>query len=398
MKYNFDEIVERRKTGSVKWDFGEGLIKLGFTDRFDEDTLPLFTADMDFAVAPKIVEAMHRVVDQRIYGYTMARPEYYQAIIDWFQRRFDWTIKPEEITYCSGTVFALNIAIRAYSNEGDGVIIQRPVYGPFTKAIESNNRVVANNQMIKDENGYYHPDLKDFEEKAKDPNNKIFILCSPHNPSGRIFNTEDLKAMAKICYENNVVFVSDEIHCDLIRKNKKFTTMAVAAPEYKDNLVTCTGINKTFNVAGLHATHIIISSEELRNKFVATLGGCMPTPFTYNAVIAAYNECEDWLEELKEYLDGNFNWVDNFLKTKMPKVKYVIPEGTYVFWMDFSGYGISTEEIRRRIYVDANVILESGTMFDPDAGAGYERICLSSPRSMIQEAFERIAKAFADLE
>lgn len=396
MKYNFDEIINRRNTGSMKWDFGEMLVERGTTDRFDENTLPLFTADMDIAVPPAIVAAMHRTADTRIYGYTLAPKEYYDAIISWFKRRHDWDIKQEEILFCPGTVHAVGVAIRAFSNEGDGVIIQRPVYFPFTMQIEGNNRVVANNQMLVDEDGFYYPDLKGFEELAKKPENKIFILCNPHNPSGRIFGDADLKEMARICKENDVVIVADEIHGDLIRQDKKFTPIAKIADQV-DHIATCTAINKTFNVAGLHATNVVIPNPVLREAFEKELGWQMPTPFTYNALIAAYNESENWLEELKTYFDGTIDWVMDFLKENMPKVKFVRPEGSYIFWMDFRAYGLAYEELRKRIYTDANVILEPGKLFDPDLEDGYERICLSSPRPIIKEAFERIAKAFEDL-
>ncbi len=396
MKYNFDEIVERHNTGSVKWDFGEMLIQMGFTERFDEHTIPLFTADMDFAVPPCVVDAMHKVADQRIYGYTMPVPEYYNSIINWFKRRHNWEISEEEILYCPGTVHALGVAIRAFTEPGDGVIIQRPVYFPFTSAIERNNRVVANNQMKVNAEGYYIPDLEGFEEQAKKPENKLFILCNPHNPSGRIFSNEDLRTMAKICADNNVVIIADEIHGDLIRKDSVFTPIAKVV-ESLHNIVTCTAINKTFNVAGLHATNIVIQDKELREVFSQELNMPFPTPFTYNAVIAAYNEGEEWLESLKEYLDGTIDWVLDFCKEHLPKMKCVRPEGTYIFWMDFRGYGLTRDEIRQKIYIDANVVLEEGLMYDPDLGAGFERMCLSAPRSLVQEAFRRIAREFEGL-
>ncbi len=396
MKYNFDEIINRRNTGSVKWDFGHMLTQMGYADRFDEETLPLFTADMDIAVPPCIVEAMHRVADTRIYGYTMPVPEYYEAIINWFERRHNWQIKPEEILYSPGTVHALGVGVRAFTNPGDGVIIQRPVYYPFTSAIEQNGRVVANSQMLVDDKGYYVPDLEGFAKVAAKPENKLFILCNPHNPSGRIFTNQDLQALAKICADNGVIIIADEIHGDLIRQDATFTPIAKIA-ESTDHIVTCTAINKTFNVAGLHASNIVIQNAELRATFAKELNMPFPTPFTYNAVIAAYNEGEEWLEELKTYFDGTIDWVMQFCKEHLPKMKCVRPEGTYIFWMDFRPYKLTPEEIRKKIYVDANVILESGTMFDPDQGAGFERVCLSSPRPMVKEAFRRIAKQFEGL-
>lgn len=393
MKYNFDEVINRRGTGSIKWDAEEFIKDWGLTERYDKDTLPLYTADMDIACPPCIVNAMHRVADRRIYGYTMPTSEYFESIITWFKKRHDWEIKKEEIVVSPGTVYALGVAVRAYTNPGDGVIIQRPVYAPFTTAIESNGRVVANSQMLVNEEGYYVADLKGFEEQAKKPENKMFILCNPHNPSGRIFDVEDLKEMARICKKYNVVIVADEIHGDLIRRDSKFVPIVKAADE-TDHIVTCTAINKTFNVAGLHATNVVISNPELRDKFKEELGMNLPTPYTVEAVIAAYTQGEEWLEELKEYLDGTIDWVMDFIKEHLPKVKCVRPEGTYIFWMDFSGYGLTAEEVHQKIYIDANVVLEGGKMFDPDHGDGFERICLSSPRSIIQEAFFRIARQF----
>ncbi len=396
MTYNFDEIIKRRGTDSFKWDSHALLKEWGITDHFDENTISLFTADMDIAVAPAIEAAMHQTADRRIYGYSFPGQDYYDAIISWFENKHHWSIQKEEIIYTPGTVFALGIAIRAYTKEGDGVIIQRPVYAPFTGQIEAHKRVVANNQLLQDETGHYFVNLEEFEALAKKEENTLFILCNPHNPTGRIFSNEELKRMAEICAENNVVIVADEIHGDLIRQDSSFTPM-VKTTDNTDHIVTCTAINKTFNVAGLHASNIVIQNAVLRQKFQETLGFAMPTPFTINAVIAAYTQCDEWLEELKIYFDGTIDWLMSFLQEKMPQVKYVRPEGTYIFWMDFRGYGITAEDIKKRIYQDANVVLESGAMFDPDLGDGFERVCLSSPRPLIQEAFERIAKAFEDL-
>jgi cystathionine beta-lyase len=225
----------------------------------------------------------------------------------------------------------------------------------------------------------------------------MFILCNPHNPTGRIFSDDNLRKMAKICLENNVVIVADEIHGDLIRQDKTFTPILKTA-DSNENIIMCTAINKTFNVAGLHASNIVIPSKTLRKAFKKELGMSMATPFTINAVISAYTECTDWLEQLKTYFDETLDYVMNFLTKNMLKVTFTRPEGTYIFWMDFNGYGISKEEIKKRIYEDANVVLESGPMFDPDLGDGFERICLSSPRPIVIEAFNRIQKAFSDLE
>lgn len=395
MQYNFDEVVSRRGTYSLKWDGGELIKERGLTTRYDEGTIPLFTADMDLPVPQSLIDALHKVVDHKIFGYSVFPDEYYEAIQKWFKKRHDWDIKKEEIVYSPGTVHALNIAVRAFTNPGDGVIIQRPVYPPFTSAIEGNGRVVVNNSLKRDAEGNYSIDFEDFEAHAKDEMTKLFILCNPHNPIGKIFNKEDLSKLADICAENNVIIIADEIHGDLIRRDQTFMPIAKATCN-NDHIITCTAINKTFNVAGLHCTNVIISNLELRERFSGKMGFQLASPFTIAALIAVYNEGEDWLEQLKIYIDETIEWVVAFLKERMPQVKVRIPEGTYVMWMDFSAYGLSPDEIQDRIYNKANVILENGSMFGEE-GLQYQRICLPSPRPIIKEAFERIANEFEDI-
>jgi cystathionine beta-lyase len=395
MKYNFDEIVNRRGTYSLKWDGGDMIKEFGITERYDEETIPLFTADMDLPVPQPLVEALHKTVDHRIFGYSVFPEEYYEAIQSWFLKRHDWKIDKEQIVYSPGTVHALNAAVKALTQPGDGVIIQRPVYPPFTGAIEGNNRVVVNNALIRNEDGTYSIDFEDFEEKAKDEKTKMFILCHPHNPTGRIFTVLELKKLAEICHRHHVVIVADEIHGDLVRKGKQFVPLAKAA-EQTDHIITCTAINKTFNVAGLHCTNVIITDPDLRAAYATELGMQLGSPFAISALISVYNDGEEWLEQLKDYIDGTMELVKSFFAERMPEVKVVIPEGTYVMWLDFSGYRISAEEIHDRIYNKANVILEDGGMFGEE-GALYQRICIPSPRPIIQEALERIAKEFEDI-
>lgn len=396
MKYNFDEIVNRRNTYSIKWDGGDFLRRMGITERYDEETLPLFTADMDLPVPQPLLDALHKTVDHRMFGYSIFPNEYYEAVQHWFKKRHHWDIEKEDIVYSPGTVHALNAAVKAFTNEGDGVIIQRPVYPPFTNVVKSNGREVKNNALICDENGYYSIDFADFEAKAKEENTKLFILCNPHNPTGRVFSQEELQKLADICAENGVVIIADEIHGDLIRRGQLFIPIVKAATN-ADHIITCTAINKTFNVAGLHCTNVIIPNVKLRKQFTKELGMHLASPFTISALIAAYYEGEEWLEQLKEYIDGTMEWAINFLAERMSKVKVRMPEGTYLLWMDFSGYGISPEEVHDRIYNRANVILEDGDKFGEE-GLHYQRICMPSPRPIIKEAFERIAKEFADIK
>ncbi|HWJ77305.1 MAG TPA: MalY/PatB family protein [Niallia sp.] len=395
MKNNFDEIVNRRNTYSIKWDGGNLLKQIGLTKRYDEETIPLFTADMDLPVPQSLVDALHKTVDNRIYGYSIFPDEYYEAIQYWFKKRHNWEIDRKSIVYSPGTVHAINMAVRAYTEPGDGIIIQRPVYPPFTSAIQDNGRVVVNNALKRDENNYYTIDFEDFEMKACEESTKMFILCNPHNPTGRIFTPDELKRLYDICKKYDVLIVADEIHGDLIRCDQQFTPIAMVADD-SELLITCTAINKTFNVAGLHCTNLIIPNGKLRNRLIKTMGNQLASPFTIAALIAVYTEGEEWLEELKEYIDGTMKMVKEFFEEHMPKVKVQIPEGTYIMWMDFSGYGITPEEVHERIYHRANVILEDGSKFGEE-GNTFQRICIPSPRPIIKEAIERIAREFSDL-
>lgn len=396
MIYNFDEAVNRRGTYSVKWDGGELIKEMGLTERYDEDTIPLFTADMDLPAPQPVIDALYATVDHRIFGYSIFPEEYYKAIQNWFLGKYDWEIQKEEIVYCPGTVLALNKVVTAFTEPDDGIIIQRPSYPPFASAVEGNERELLNNALKLDADGKYQIDFNDFEEKAKQDKTKMFILCNPHNPTGRIFSDEDLIRMSDICREKNMLLVADEIHGDIIRKGNKFTPIAALVQD-AEHIITLTAINKTFNVAGLHCSNIIITDPDKRKKFSGELGMQMPSPFTIAALIAAYNEGDEWLGQLNDYLDDTVEFTASFLKENMPKVQFQIPEGTYVMWLDFSNYNISPEEVHDRIYNKANVLLEDGDMFGEE-GKDFQRICLPSPRPLIKEALERISSEFEDLK
>ena len=392
MIYNFDTIISRKGTHSIKWEAGDLLKEFGITERFDEETISLFVADMDFQCPQPVLDALHARVDTMMFGYSThnTTSEYNEAIQGWFKRRHGWDIAAESIVYSPGTVEALGVAIRAYTRVGDGVIIQRPVYAPFMSSITNNERVVVSNSLIHND-GYYTIDFDDLEAKAKDPNNTLFILCSPHNPVGRVWTREELMRMAEICLANNVVLVSDEIHGDLIRSGVTHYPICTLVDD--DRLISCTATNKTFNMAGLHASNIIINNAEMREAFTKQLGFKLPTPFTISAVIAAYNEGEEWLAQVNKYIDDNLIFLQEFLAEQMPQVKFLMPEGTYIGWLDFSGYGLSPEEVHDRIYNHANVVLEDGKLFG-DEGLVFQRICVPSPRPLLQQALERIADQF----
>lgn len=396
MKYNFDEIVNRRNTQgsySLKWNQAPQLAERFGVSHIKNDVIPMFTADMDFRSAPPIIEALQEVVNHGIFGYSSFTdaPSYNNAIIGWFKRRMGWEIKPDELIYFPGTVEAIKQTILAFTEPGDGVIIQRPVYPPFAHVINDTNRVVINNQLIEN-NGRYTIGFDDLESKAKDPKTKLFILCSPHNPIGRIWTKEELIELARICKKHDVIVASDEVHGDLIRKNAVFYPLAALVDN--SNVITMTAANKTFNLAGLHCTNLVVQNPQIRAKLVKSTKFVLPSPFAIAAVRAAYNECEEWLDDLLEYIDGNIDWSLKFLREHMPKVKCSRPEATYILWMDFRDYGLSSEEIHTRIYKKASVFLDSGQNYDPEYGAGYERICLPSPRGVVEEAFKRIASQF----
>lgn len=400
MKYNFDEVIDRHNTFSMKWDCRDFHVMLGLTDRFDEDTIPIHTADMDFRCAEPIRQALQKVVDHNIYGYTGTFPpgygmRYYEAVMGWFDRHYGWKMSPEQIIYINGTVEAIRQCINAFTEPGDGVMINRPIYTPFTGTILQTKRTVVNSPLINDGTGYYTVDFDDFERKAALESTRLLLLCNPHNPTGRIFTDEELLRMAEICRRHHVVIAADEIHGDLIRKESVFHPIAtVAGPE---GIVSLTSLNKTFNIAGLQASNIVIQDEQLMKRYRAGASFITPNPFTAAATVAAYNEGQEWLDQVNEYLDGNIDFTLDFFARRMPKVKIRRPDGTYILWMDFRETGLTAEQIHRRIYVQANVMLEGGLQFDPERGAGFERMCVPTRRSLLSEALERIAAQFADV-
>lgn len=382
----------------MKWD-GPSLMESFFPGigECEKEPLCVFTADMDFQCAESIREELQKIVDRNLYGYTGLAPTaevckpYYDAVTGWFKRHYGWEIAPETIVYTPGTVNAVDIAIKTFSKEGEGVLINPPIYGPFAMSIEGAGRKVVRSPLI-NTGGYYTVDFADFEEKAKDPNTKIFILCSPHNPTGRIWTPEELRRMYGICTANGVVVVTDEIHGDLIRKGETFHPMATVVDG--KNLVSCTAANKTFNLADLKTTNVVIRDPEMRAQYSKSLGFTFPNIFTIAATIGAYNGGQEWLDQVRDYLDGTIDWVLDFVKEKMPRVKIRRPEGTYVLWMDFRGYGLTPDEVNDRILKKAGVVLERGEMFDQELGAGFQRICVPTQRAVIQECFRRMEEVF----
>lgn len=383
MKYNFDQIIDRQGTNSMKWEFMDIA-----TPDADDDTLPMWVADMDFACPQPVLDAMHRRIDRQIFGYSSHKtPEYYNAIIGWFQRRFNWTIKADEIYVSLGVHPALNDLIQSLTVEGDGIMIQRPVYSPFTAAIEENKRVVINNALI-NHNGYYTVDFNDLATKARDPKTTMMILCSPHNPIGRVWTKDELQRMGRICLDNDVTLVSDEVHCDLIRADNRHYVTASLFPD-RDEIITCTAAGKTFNVGGLYDANIIIRNAVHKRKWEEQVGFVMLSPLATTAMQAAYNECDEWVDALNQYLDGNIAFMADYIEKHLPKATYWPAEGTYLAWVDFNGYGLSKTGLRDAFIREANVLVDMGYHYG-DEGMGFVRINLGCPRSVIQQAMDRI--------
>jgi len=391
--YDFDSVIDRRGTFSSKWDsprtFGAR------HGRWDGDTIPMYIADMDFACAPAIRAAMHRTAEHGIYGYTthLADSRYFDAVVGWYRDRHNFDIREKDILYADGSMDAIGTAIEAFSNPGDGVVICPPVYGSFSHLIGGIRRNVVNCPLLNDGNGYYTMDWDSFEEKCAAPTNRLFILCSPANPVGRVWTAGELGRIAAICNKHRVILISDELHCDIVRKGDKFCT-TLSAAENPDNIIMITSINKTFNVAGLHCANVIIPDRTVMGIFRKEYGRRTPSPFAIAALLAAYGESAGWVDALNEYLDVNIDTALDFFRRRMPGLMVWRPQGTYMLWLDFSAYGINYDGLRKKIYMNANVMLQDGYAHDPENGEFFQRMSVACPKSVLEEALRRIGAQF----
>ncbi len=384
--YNFDKIINRRGTISSKWD---SLKKLYGR----EDLLPLWVADMDFESPPEVIKALIERAYHGVYGYNFISDEYYEAVISWMKRRHNWHIEKEWITYTPGVVPAISYAIKAFTQPGDKIIIQTPVYHPFYKVIEENERRIVKNPLIY-RDGKYYMDFEDLERKI-DPGVRMLILCSPHNPVGRVWTEEELLRLAEICLKNNILVVSDEIHFDIVYKGHKHRVFASLSDEIRDNSVVLTAPSKTFNIAGLQVSNVIISNEILRMKFRKEVNKdhiSSPNVFGERALIACYNQSEAWLDALLEYLEGNRNFFIDYIEKNIPKLKPVKPEGTYLVWVDCSELGMEPDELRDFFLNKCRLALNDGKMFGEE-GSTFQRFNIGCPRSVLEEALKRIEEA-----
>ena len=389
MKYNFDEIIDRSGTNSSKWE-PEVLKEL-----FGEpDLMPFWVADMDFKVAEPIVEAIVKAAQHGIYGYSNRPASYYQAIIDWTERRFGWKLEKEWIEYTPGIVPAVNYAIQAFCMPGDNVLIQQPVYYPFANAINNNGCHVVSNDLIFD-GEKYNMDIKDLEEKLKDPKTTMMILCSPHNPVSRIWSREELKKVAQLCLENEVLLISDEIHNDLVFSGYKHTIFGLVGDEYLNNLIVCTAPSKTFNMAGMQSSNVIIPNSSLMRRFRRVLERNSigsQNPLSIVSLEAAYNHGEEWLEQLLEYLEGNIQFIDEYMKNNIPKARMIKPQATYLAWIDFSAYVDEGSKIEELMAKKGKIAMDGGTWFGSQ-GAGFMRLNFACPRELLRQGLDRMKLA-----
>lgn len=390
-KYNFDEVIDRHNTGSMKYDFQ-------MEQMHRNDLIPLWVADMDFKLPNQIIDDIKNTIDHGIFGYTDSDESYFNAVHNWFFNNFKWDTKKEWLVKTPGVVFAVSNAIRSYTNEGDAVIIQQPVYYPFANSIKLNNRKLVNSELIY-KDGYYSIDFEDFEKKIVSENVKLFILCSPHNPVGRVWTFEELKHLANICLKHKVIIVSDEIHCDFTYPGHTHTVLATIDNDIAMNSIICTAPSKTFNLAGLQCSNIFIPDDKLRQKFehsMAVTGTHSINIAGISACRSAYNNGREWLDQLKKYLEGNLSYVRDFLKENIPQIKLVEPEGTYLIWLDCTELNLTHEQLQDLVIDKAHLWLDAGSMFGNNSEL-FERINLTCPKSLLKKAMNNLKNAVSTI-
>lgn len=386
-KYNFDEKVNRRGTSCLKYDFG-------MKRKGRDDLLPLWVADMDFKLPEEILEELHKRIDHGIFGYTDLDETYHAAVDRWFYTHHGYHVDVEALTVGCGVVYGLATGVKAFTKKGDAILIQQPVYYPFREVIEDNGRTFVNSQLHY-EDGVYTIDFEDFEKKIVENNVKVFILCNPHNPVGRVWTKEELERIGDICLRHDVVIMDDEIHCDFIYPGYQFTSFMNLDSKYQKNLVLYTSPSKTFNIAGLQPANIIIPDEKLRTAYRranTAAGYSQGNLMGMEAVKAVYTKGDEWVKELVEYITGNMEYVREFVKTNFPKARFVEPEGTYLIWIDFSEYGFSDEELEHIMVEEAKLWLDCGIVFGPET-AQFERFNIACPRATVVQAFEQLKEA-----
>ncbi|WP_077153789.1 MalY/PatB family protein [Bacteroides bouchesdurhonensis] len=382
MKCNFDEIVPRRGTNSYKWDTAK-----------EENVLPMWVADMDFRAAPIIVEALRRRVEHGIFGYARVPNTYYEAVINWFDRRHTWQIEKEWIIYTTGVVPALSAIIKALTSPQDKVLVQTPVYNCFFSSIRNNGCEVVTNPLIY-RDGTYQIDFDDLEKKAVDPSVKLLLLCNPHNPVGRVWTKQELNRIGEICLRNDVWVIADEIHCELVYPGYTYIPFASISPEFLMRSVTCVSPSKAFNLAGLQIANIVCADADLRIKIDKAINineVCDVNPFGIEALIAAYNEGKEWLEELKHYLWENYNYLKAYFSENLPQFPVTMLEGTYLVWVDCSVLKRSSIEIVHTLLYKEKLQVNNGSLYGKD-GEGFIRINIACPRQVLIDGLNRLKR------
>ena len=387
MKYYFDKIIDRRNTNSYKWD----LVK-------EEGVIPMWVADMDFPTAPAIIEALQKRVAHGIFGYTLVPDTYYEAIINWFSRRHQWQIEQSWILYTSGVVPALSSTLKAITMPGEKVLVQTPVYNCFFSSIQNNGCKIIENELKRVGNYTYEIDFDDFERKCADEKTTAFILCNPHNPAGRVWKKEELERMNDICLRHGVKVIADEIHCELVMPGSQYIPFASISEACRDNSVTLNSPTKAFNIAGLQIANIICPDANLRRRIDRAINineVCDVNPFGVIALQAAYNEGEEWLDELNQYLWENYQALKDFFATELPQVRVTKLEGTYLVWLDILGIELSSDEAYEQLMKDGKVFVNSGTMYGRKAGQGFLRINIACPRKTLMQGLARIGSVLS---
>lgn len=390
MAYNFDEIIQREGTNCIKYDGREWFFK-------SNEVLPLWVADMDFKTPDFIVDALKKRLNHEIYGYTFRSESYYNSIIKWMKRRHNWDIKREWISFSPGVVAGLAFAIETFSKPGDEVVVQPPVYFPFFDVVKGTKRKMIENPL-KLQNGRYTFDLDDLKSKITEKT-KLLLLCNPQNPGGMVWTMDELKALTTICLENSIMLISDEIHSDLIFERHRHIPLASISDEVAQNCLVSMAPSKTFNVAGLASSMVIIPNKTKFARYERTMGVGhfgMGNIFGSVALEAAYNNGDAWLEQMLDYLWGNYLLLEDFFKTNLPRVKVMKPEATYLIWLDFTDYGMKNSELMKFTVENAKVGLNDGGRFGT-GGDGWLRINIACPRSILKEALNRLGKAFGNI-
>lgn len=389
--YDFDKIIDRHGTNCLKFDFAKERGKNG-------DELSLWVADMDFQVAKPITDALQAQVNHGIYGYTEVKSDYFDIVKNWFRDNFDWEIKKGSLVKTPGVVYAIAMAVKAFTKEGEAVIIQQPVYYPFGEMIIANNRKLVNSPLVL-KDGRYEIDFEDFEKKIVENNVKLFILCSPHNPVGRVWSVEELKRIGDICIKHDVVIFSDEIHADFVYEPNKHHVFASLGESYAANSVIATAPSKSFNIAGLQVSNIFIGNKKLRDAFrneIVKSGYSQLNTMGLAAARAAYESGKEWLDEVRAYIKDNLIFFRDYLKENIGELSLIEPEGTYLVWVDFRKLGLSEKQREDLIVNKAKLWIDSGAMFGVD-GEGFERFNIACPREYLKMALDSLAKAIKGL-